>query len=82
MHKNEHLPIGRGQKKSLLIFIASGEVPITTHLLQQNAPRVDERMFVNDRAPWTMGVQLLEVMSGIALLSMTVCEDMLNGQRT
>ena len=55
---------------------------MTEQLLQQTAHRVGERMFANDRASRALGMQLLEIMPGTALLSMTVREDMLNGHQT
>jgi acyl-CoA thioesterase len=55
---------------------------MTKHLPQQTAQCVGERLFANDRASRALGMQLLEVMPGTALLSMTVREDMLNGHQT
>ena len=55
---------------------------MTEHLPQQTAHWVGERMFANDRATRALGMQLLEIMPGTALMSMTVREDMLNGHQT
>ena len=55
---------------------------MTKHLPQQTAHWVGERMFANDRASRALGMQLLEIMPGAALMSMTVREDMLNGHQT
>ena len=55
---------------------------MTEQLQQETALRVGERMFASDRASRALGMQLLEIMPGTALLSMTVREDMLNGHQT
>ena len=55
---------------------------MTEHFPQQTAQWVGERMFANDPATRALGMQLLEIMPGTALLSMTVREDMLNGHQT
>lgn len=55
---------------------------MTKHLPQQTAHWVGERMFANDRASRALGMQLLEIMPGAALMSMMVREDMLNGHQT
>jgi acyl-CoA thioesterase len=46
---------------------------------QQIADKVREGMFVNDRASKWLGMQILEVTPGRAVLSMTVLDEMLNG---
>ena len=46
---------------------------------QQIADRVHEAMYANDRATKALGIQVLEVGPGRALLTMTVRDDMLNG---
>lgn len=46
---------------------------------QQIADRVHEAMYANDRATKALGIQVLEVGPGRAVLTMTVREDMLNG---
>lgn len=46
---------------------------------QQLAEHVAERMLVNDRASKMMGMRILEVGPGTAVLQMTVRDDMLNG---
>ena len=46
---------------------------------QQIADKVREGMFVNDRASKWLGMQILEVTPGRAVLSMTVRDPMLNG---
>jgi len=46
---------------------------------QQIADHVREGMFANDRASKALGMQVLEVTPGRAVLTMTVREDMLNG---
>ena len=55
---------------------------MTEHLQQQTAQRVGERMFASDRASQALGMKLLEIMPGKALMSMTVRQDMLNGHQT
>jgi acyl-CoA thioesterase len=50
-----------------------------TRSAQQLAEHVAERMLVNDRASKMMGMQILEVGPGTAVLQMTVRDDMLNG---
>jgi len=55
---------------------------MTEHLPQQSAHWVGERMFANDRASRALGMKLLEIMPGTALMSMTIREDMLNGHQT
>lgn len=55
---------------------------MTEHFPEQTAQWVGERMFANDPATRALGMQLLEIMPGTALLSMTVREDMLNGHQT
>lgn len=49
---------------------------------QETADRVRERLFVNDRASKGMGMQVLEVTPGRAMVQMTVRDDMLNGHQT
>ena len=51
----------------------------STHALQQTADRVRAGMFENDRASRALGMQIVEVQPGSAVLAMTVREDMLNG---
>jgi acyl-CoA thioesterase len=46
---------------------------------QQIADRVREGMFANDRASKALGMQVIEVTPGRAVLTMTVRDDMLNG---
>jgi acyl-CoA thioesterase len=46
---------------------------------QQTADLVREGLYANDRASKRMGMQVLEVAPGRAVLSMTVRDDMLNG---
>ncbi len=46
---------------------------------QQTADKVREAMFVNDRASKWLGIQVVEVTPGRAVLTMTVREPMLNG---
>jgi len=46
---------------------------------QQTADHVREGMYARDRASRGLGMQVLEVTPGRALLTMTVREDMLNG---
>lgn len=43
------------------------------------AERVRDGMFVNDRASQALGMQVLDIAPGRAVLQMTVREDMLNG---
>ena len=49
---------------------------------QQTADLVRVGMHANDRVTQGMGMQILEVTPGGAVLSMTVREDMLNGHQT
>jgi len=53
----------------------------TTPLLspQQTADKVREGMLINDRASKWLGMQVLEVTPGRAVLAMTVRDQMLNG---
>jgi acyl-CoA thioesterase len=46
---------------------------------QRTADRVREGMFANDRASKALGMQVIEVTPGRAVLTMTVRDDMLNG---
>ena len=46
---------------------------------QQTADRVRDGMFENDRASKALGMRIVEVTPGGAVLSMTVHDDMLNG---
>lgn len=46
---------------------------------QQTADRVREVMYANDRAAKALGIRILEVGPGRAVLTMRVREDMLNG---
>lgn len=46
---------------------------------QQTADKVREGMFVNDRASKWLGMQILEVTPGRAVLAMAVRDQMLNG---
>ena len=48
-------------------------------LAQQTADLVREGMFRNDRASKLLGMQIVEVRSGSATLTMTIRDDMLNG---
>jgi acyl-CoA thioesterase len=54
-------------------------MPDTSNSAQLIADRVRERMFAEDRASRALGMQVLEVGPGRAVLQMTVREDMLNG---
>ena len=49
---------------------------------QQTADRVAAGLFANDRASGALGMQVLKVSPGAALLTMAVREDMLNGHQT
>ena len=49
---------------------------------QQTADWVGEAMLANDRASQALGMQVLEIKPGSALLRMKVREDMLNGHQT
>ena len=49
---------------------------------QQTADWVGDGMLANDRASRALGMQLLDIAPGTALLRMTVREDMLNGHQT
>ena len=49
---------------------------------QQTADWVGEAMLANDRASRALGMQVLEIKPGSALLRMKVREDMLNGHQT
>ncbi len=49
---------------------------------QHIAELVAERMFANDRASKSLGMQVINVAPGRASLTMTVREDMLNGHAT
>jgi acyl-CoA thioesterase len=49
---------------------------------QETADWVRERLFVNDHASKGLGMQVLEVSPGRAMVQMTVREDMLNGHQT
>ena len=51
----------------------------STHTPQQTADRVRAGMFENDRASKALGMQIVEVRPGSAVLAMTVRDDMLNG---
>ena len=53
------------------------EAPVPTP--QQVADRVREGMFRNDRASKWLGMQILQVTPGHAVLQMTVRDEMLNG---
>ena len=53
------------------------EAPVPTP--QQVADRVREGMFRNDRASKWLGMQILQVTPGHAVLQMTVHDEMLNG---
>ena len=46
---------------------------------QQTAERVRDGMFANDRASKGLGMRVVEVAPGRAVMAMTVREDMLNG---
>lgn len=50
--------------------------------LQQTAEWVGQAMLAKDRASRALGMQVLEITPGSALLRMTVREDMLNGHQT
>jgi acyl-CoA thioesterase len=71
-----------GHKKHCQTGIYPKEMPMTDDLPQQTARRVGERLFANDWASRALGMQLLEVMPGEALLTMVVRQDMLNGHQT
>jgi len=49
---------------------------------QETADWVRERLFVNDHASKGLGMQVLEVSPGRAMVQMPVREDMLNGHQT
>lgn len=49
---------------------------------QQTADLVRERMHANDRATQSLGMRIVSVTPGAAVLEMTVREDMLNGHQT
>jgi acyl-CoA thioesterase len=49
---------------------------------QETADWVRERLFVNDHASKGLGMQVLEVSPGRAMVQMTVREEMLNGHQT
>ena len=49
------------------------------HSPQRTADRVREGMFANDRASKALGMRIVEVTPGGAVLEMTVRDDMLNG---
>ena len=49
---------------------------------QQTADWVGAGMLANDRASQALGMQVLEIAPGTALLKMAVREDMLNGHQT
>lgn len=49
---------------------------------QQTADVVRERMFANDRAAQHLGMQVVEVKPGMATVTMTVRDDMLNAHQT
>lgn len=55
---------------------------MTEDLPQHTARRVGERLLATDGASRALGMQLLEIMPGEALLSMVVRQDMLNGHQT
>ncbi|MBO9515364.1 MAG: hydroxyphenylacetyl-CoA thioesterase PaaI [Variovorax sp.] len=46
---------------------------------QQTADLVRERMFANDRAARSLGMEIVDVTPGRATITMTVRQDMLNG---
>jgi len=48
---------------------------------QATAHRVRDEMFARDRASRDLGMRVLELAPGVATLSMTVREDMLNGHQ-
>ncbi|HEX9139244.1 MAG TPA: hydroxyphenylacetyl-CoA thioesterase PaaI [Steroidobacteraceae bacterium] len=50
-------------------------------LAQATADKVRDEMFARDHASQGLGIQVLELTPGVATLSMTVREDMLNGHR-
>jgi acyl-CoA thioesterase len=52
---------------------------MTDHTPQQIADRVREGMLANDRASRLLGIEVLEVNPGRAVVVMTVRDDMLNG---
>jgi acyl-CoA thioesterase len=54
-------------------------MPDTPHSAQRIADLVRERMFADDQASRALGMQVLEVAPGRAVLQMMVREDMLNG---
>jgi len=49
---------------------------------QRTAELVREHMFAADGASRALGMQVLSIAPGSAVLTMTVCADMLNGHRT
>lgn len=55
------------------------EKPAAERTPQQTADLVREGMFANDRASKGLGMQVLEVTPGRAVVTMAVREDMLNG---
>jgi acyl-CoA thioesterase len=55
------------------------EQPATERTPQQTADLVREAMFANDRASKGLGMQVIEVTPGRAVVTMVVREDMLNG---
>ena len=46
---------------------------------QQTAERVRDGMYANDRASKGLGMSVVAIAPGSAIMTMTVCEDMLNG---
>jgi acyl-CoA thioesterase len=58
---------------------AAKKPPMSDIDAQRTADKVRERMFVNDRASKWLGLQVLQVTPGHAVLAMTVRDEMLNG---
>jgi acyl-CoA thioesterase len=54
---------------------------MTDDSAQATADRVRDEMFARDRASRELGMRVLEMAPGIATLSMTVRDDMLNGHQ-
>ena len=62
--------------------MTSTPTPVLESSPQQTAELVRERMFAADRASQALGMQVLSIAPGRAVLTMTVREDMLNGHQT
>jgi acyl-CoA thioesterase len=59
--------------------LLSGSLSVTDRDAQQTADLVRDGMFRNDRASKWLGMQVLQVTPGRAVLAMTVRDEMLNG---